>query len=389
MLKKALIVILKLLASIVLIINILFTIPYVFTTQYNFPKPLPFQGDSLVNPYQNIDSTQIPLKANFHAHTKAWGGLSNGHNSVDELILAYNQRKYAVAGVSNYFNILDSTSSKSVIYIPVYEHGINLRKHHKLGINASRVVWFDYFYFQNTSHKQDIINKLNKVGASTAIAHPKFLDGHTHNDLTQLTNYRLLEVLNHYRISDTYWDVALGAGRLVYILGNDDTHDIEREPTFVMWNEVYTDFPTKTGVLNALNEGKNIGVHAPNQTNDIKLNYLKVAGDTVKFSFNNVVDSVYVYSNNTLIVNSFSTYNNTFTLDKKHPYCRIVAKSKNATVYLNPIIRSVNGNLKAHTSLTATINQTQTWLHRLVAFVVLLLLLWATTRLLGLKLFGR
>ena len=62
---------------VVLILSLLFigSLFYINTTIYNFPEPQPFSGDSIFNPYQNLpDST---FRANFHAHSIAWKGVTN------------------------------------------------------------------------------------------------------------------------------------------------------------------------------------------------------------------------------------------------------------------------------------------------------------------------
>jgi hypothetical protein len=50
-------------------------------TVYNFPNTAPFSGDKIFNPYQNVSGKTV--KANFHAHSKAWAGLTNGRNSAE------------------------------------------------------------------------------------------------------------------------------------------------------------------------------------------------------------------------------------------------------------------------------------------------------------------
>lgn len=110
---------------------------YTQSPVFNFAETRPFSGEKIFNPYQQVKGRVV--KANFHAHAKAWGGLTNGHNSAEELMGSYHDKGYAFAGVSNYFATNPLNEG-----LKVYEHGINLMKSHKLAINPSSVVYFDY-----------------------------------------------------------------------------------------------------------------------------------------------------------------------------------------------------------------------------------------------------
>lgn len=386
--QRIFIMLLKLITSILLFVIFLLGLIYIQTPIYNFPPPAPFSGDSLINPYQNIGNQT--LKCNFHAHTHAWSGLTNGHNTPQELTEAYTQHGYDVSGVSNYHCIEDKVNSLSKIYIPVYEHGINIFKSHTLGINANKPSYFDYPLWQNTSQKQQIINDIANNGGLVAIAHPKFMDGHTLEDMAQLTNYRFVEVLNHYRISDEYWDAALTAGRLVYGIGNDDTHDINNEPTFKIWTEVFADTASAEGVLKALQQGKSYMVHAEDGEADLKVLDFKVKNDSVYLYIQGPLLDIDIYSKGHVLVDSLrqpkSLWNNVkkhllpyclsemiFPYKKEYPYMRIVGKSDKCTIYLNPIVRSVNGKTSGVEKLVPELNQFKTGLYRLIVGVVELL----------------
>jgi hypothetical protein len=377
--KKAVIVFSKLLISLILIVTFLMGLVYVQTRIYNFPPPTPFSGDSLINPYQNINNKSF--KCNFHAHSKAWGGVTNGHNSSQEITTAYKDKGYTVAGISNYHKIEDSINSNSPIYIPVYEHGINIKKSHLLGIDADKPSYFDFPLWQNTSQKQQIINDVRNNNGLVTIAHPKFMDGHTLEDMARLTNYQFVEVLNHYRISDEYWDAALTAGRLVYGIGNDDTHDINNEPTFRMWTEVYADVPTKDGILNSMVAGKSYMVHAKEGIVDLAPVMVMAKGDSLSFEIKGPVLALEVWgANHELLLSSpfeqmkeypeGATYKCLLKLPKNKPYARLVAKSANCTLYLNPIVRSVNGKTKGVERLVPELNVTKTWFYRLFVLLI-------------------
>ncbi|MBL4861695.1 MAG: hypothetical protein JKY09_01590, partial [Crocinitomicaceae bacterium] len=184
---------------------------YINTTIYNFPDPTPFSGESIFNPYENLPDSSY--RANFHAHSVAWNSVTNGQNSEKDVFEAYTKRGYAIAGISNYHKISVYGKSLTDLYVPVYEHGYNVLKSHCLSINGDKVSYFDYPLFQLTSHKQKVIHNIKANGAMVAMAHPKFGGGRTFSDMRYLTGYAFTEVLNHYRVSDEYWDEALSAGR--------------------------------------------------------------------------------------------------------------------------------------------------------------------------------
>lgn len=383
--KKAAIVISKLLVSLILLVLFLLGLVYIQTTIYSFPAPAPFSGDSLLNPYQGIDYDidKKTAKCNFHAHTIAWKGVTNGHDTPQNLTEAYKKQGYTVAGISNYHCIEESNNSNSIVYIPVYEHGINIFKSHKLGIDARKPSYFDYPLFQNTSQKQQIINDIRNNGGLVAIAHPMFVNGHTLEDMAQLTNYQFVEVLNHYRVSDEYWDAALTAGRLVYGIGNDDTHDINNEPTFRMWTEVYADTATKEGVLDALVKGKSYAVHAYEGECDITFDEIIVKGDTVAGAFKGPIILLEAWGRDHKLITSFDFNGNHLgvsfenILSKTEPYIRYVVKSDKCALYFNPIVRSVNGKTSGVEKQLPSIKLPATWFYRMCVFVVEVLVLLA------------
>ena len=58
------------------------------------------------------------------------------------------------------------------------------------------------------------------------IAHPKYTGGWDPDDMTWMSNYDGIEVLNGFRVSLEHWDAALSAGKNMRILADDDAHDI-------------------------------------------------------------------------------------------------------------------------------------------------------------------
>jgi hypothetical protein len=107
------------------------TLPYLLAPVYRFPPRQQFTGTALWNPYAHVNATWH--RANLHAHGRSWGGLTNGSQLDEDVVQAYHQRGYAVAGVSDYHWI---AAQHGVDTLPLYEHGYNIAKTHQLAIGA-------------------------------------------------------------------------------------------------------------------------------------------------------------------------------------------------------------------------------------------------------------
>ncbi|MCK9204314.1 MAG: hypothetical protein M0P58_07780 [Bacteroidales bacterium] len=232
---------------------------YFLAPIYDFPAPQPFSGDRFYNPYKGMDSTQW-RKANFHFHTKAWGGLTSGrHNTHEAFYQTYKTLGYDAAQISNYQSI-DDFYKDSSFYVPVYEHGFGIRKKHQVLIGARKVLWLDYSLVQNVNHKQHILNCLRPNAEIVAIAHPDWENGYSFDDMHRLTNYDLVEALDANWRSIPQWDAALSAGHPVFILADDDAHDIAN-PYEIQRMCTYINAPSVRGeeLIQSLKTGKAFG----------------------------------------------------------------------------------------------------------------------------------
>ncbi|MDD8019323.1 MAG: hypothetical protein PHP42_13205, partial [Bacteroidota bacterium] len=191
------------------------------TDIYDFPNPKPFSGDSIYNPYAHVQGTWY--KANFHAHTKAYSGLTYGTKSARYVIGKYKALDYDIINISDYFS-MKNNSSDSDLFLDMYEHGLNIFKTHRLVIGAPSVDYFDFSFNFTLSNKQYVLHRLENECRLLAIAHPEFEDGHTRNDVKYLSGYQCMEVLNHLRTSTAHWDSALSAGKPVWLIAGDDSH---------------------------------------------------------------------------------------------------------------------------------------------------------------------
>jgi hypothetical protein len=198
-----------------------------FRPSYSFDEPKPFRGSYLHNPYKDMKPDNW-IQANFHAHTRQYGGLTNGRVNTNEMLdSVYSALGFNHIGISDY-NKINYYDSANPSFIPTYEHGYGIFKIHQLCIGAEKVRRLDYFAFQNLSMKQHTLNRLAKQTRLAIPAHPSFVKkGYLVEDMKYLSNYKLMEVLNGFRISTAHWDTALSNGHLVYLIGNDDSHDVD------------------------------------------------------------------------------------------------------------------------------------------------------------------
>jgi hypothetical protein len=267
---------------------------YATSSLYDLPAAAPFAGPAWYNPYAALDSAPARwLQANFHAHSTAWGGATEGDQSPAAVVGAYRALGYDVIALSNY-HALPPLADSSVF--PVYEHGWNVRKSHRLVIGAREVLWRDYPFGQHVQHQQDLIDRARAGGAVVAIAHPAMRDGHPVAAFGALAGYDALEVLNHFLPpAEAHWDMALSSGRAAWILANDDTHDIRLSgETGVHWTLVHAASPSVAAVTAAIRAGRTIGVRGRAGRTALAFAGLVMHGDTLELRVRGPVDSVRV-----------------------------------------------------------------------------------------------
>jgi hypothetical protein len=199
----------------------------IFVPVYIFDEPVPFHGEYLHNPYQDIDSTYWKC-CNFHGHTRQYAGVTNGRNNGNIVYDSmYRMFGYDHVGISDYNKVNSYEDGRDPGFIPGYEHGYNVWKTHQVCLGTKEVRRIDYFFYQTLSHKQHMLNKLGEQNRVVAVAHPSFVDGsYNVRDMKYLSNYKILEVLNGFVNSPEHWDMALSNGHLVYLIADDDTHDV-------------------------------------------------------------------------------------------------------------------------------------------------------------------
>ncbi len=375
MLKKIIRFLLKVILVLIVFVVFIASIFYINTTIYIFPEPRAFSGDEIFNPYQNLPDSSY--RANFHAHSVAWKSVTNGHNTEKDVFDGYTERGYDIAAISNYHKVSTYAKERTDLYVPAYEHGYNIFKSHYLSINSPEVSYFDYPLYQLTSHKQKIIENIKANGAMISMAHPKFAGGRSCEDMRHLVGYEFTEVLNHYRISDEYWDQALSAGRLTWIMGDDDTHDIVKEPTFRIWNIIYSNYRQPDSIMNAMKMGLNYGIASLNQEcdNDLVSCQLDDA-NMISIQFSNVADSILVTGQNGKVLKTiYNSDSINYSFKENDTYVRTVAYNANSNLYMNPILRYDGKTVPLNVNVKAESSFFKTWVFRIIAVLFSLLLL--------------
>lgn len=369
----------------------LFMLPFLISPRYDFPKPEAFQGAKWYNPYAQLDTNKW-LKGNFQIQSLAWGGITDGSkNPTDTIISLYSRLGYDIIGISDYQKINTVLKGNSG-YIPIYEHGFNMHKTHHVNIGTSKVFWLDFPFYQNKHHKQFIINLLRNKTEIIALAHPNFsLEGYTKDELAYLYNYDLLEALNHQRFSLAHWDAALSAGKPVFILADDDAHDLTNPYLFgVVSTYINAQKNSQVDVIKSLKSGNAYGFtpYTPSEETFAKkeeraknlplLRFVKISNDTLWVSAQgNSKTFTFIGGDQGKILHSVQNVDTAFyVLKPSNHYVRVeIDYGLNQKMYLNPVIC---GNGLKPTMKMASVNIFQSiagitiaWILYLVGMIIL------------------
>jgi hypothetical protein len=337
---------------------------YIFGSKYYFYTKSSFAGDSLYNPYQDLNLRKSNI-ANFHAHPK--NGMLNGKGNPEDIRKQYKKIGVDIAGVSQY-NRLEKSVIDNDDSIFIYEHGFNFGKTHQLVIGARNVITKDYLFFQTIHNKQEILEKIASDTQNViALTHPDLSYGYNKDDIKYLHYYDLMEVLSPYANSISYWDTALSNGRPIFAIGNDDAHDVfDRNELGRFVNIVFCDAPVTNPIMNALRKGQSAVVWLKQMTNESveqklkKINYAKTIlssiqtnQDTIRLKFRKTIDKLDVMVDNGLLYRSLSK-DSSFTVKilPEHSYIRFEASlTDGSKVILNPIFRTNRNGLYSRNEL--------------------------------------
>ncbi len=313
-------------------------LPYVAVPVYMFHARTPFTGTTLFNPYAG-SGTQWQ-RANFHAHSRAWGGLTSGKQSPDSVRAAYLSRGYDVIGLSNYHQI--TRVAGDTTFLPVYEHGFSIRKSHQLIIGATHVTGLDFPLWQTTQAKQYLLAQLRDSTALTAIVHPYLRTGYDTTEIAELSGFDLLEVRSHWNDASRWWDAILTAGNPVWAIGNDDVHDVRNaNETGVVWTMVNAPTQRASDILAALRRGQMYVVAGTPRGSPAQLRDVTVHGDTITTRFDQRMQHIEVITDASVVRGKSSDADSIqYVMRDADHYARVVATSAGGTLYVNPVIRA-------------------------------------------------
>ncbi len=378
---------LKAVGYLLLIFFAVLLIFYLTAPVYQFSEPQPFAGSFLHNPYQDMDPENW-RKYNFQVQSRAWGGITDGRDNTNEMIDSiYHLLGYDYVATSDYQRI-NYHGKESERFIPTYEHGYGIRKTHQVCIGAEKVLWIDYPFYQNLSHKQGIIDKLNEHCDLVALAHPLLRSGYQLEDMKYLSDYPLMEVLTNMRVSTAHWDMALSHGHLVYLLANDDAHDVtnsnEVGRRFTMINA--PDMKRET-IVDMLGRGKAYGMdffRVDDEPMHLKIERSKhiptlikatLSTDTLKVRVSEEAVAFRFIGQGGKLVHEASRGRNAFYQIKPvDTYIRTEIEFADGSImYLNPITR--HPAAEPVRQRIASVDQTKTALYRGVYVIIIVLLL--------------
>jgi hypothetical protein len=333
---------------------------YLLCPHYSFTDPRPFHGEKIVNPYADANFNDVST-ANFHAHTKSWGGLTNGKGSSSDVWQRYDSLGHTFHALSQYHKI-DTFNKEKQNYVPVYEHGYNLKKTHQLVIGAKRVVWKDYIFPQTLHNKQFILHEMAKdTNNLVVLNHPAVRSGYDVNDLKLLHYYDHIELLNPSAQSFAHWDTALTAGKKIFVVGNDDNHNIFNDNAIGRFTTlIFGAASDSKKMIDRMKKGQSVAVWLPqihNETLESKrskllnlrslISGISLIDSMLAINLSKSVAEIRVIGHHgKLKLKQGNISSLTFPFSQNDAYLRVELYLEDGTkLYLNPIFRDMaNGN---------------------------------------------
>jgi hypothetical protein len=343
---------------------------YLWCPVHRFPKAAPFHGGRWYNPYAAVTPATTWRKVNLHAHGRAWSGLTNGRGSADDVLERYRAMGYDAAPVSNYQTITRALTADASS-LTVYEHGYNVRKVHFLAVGARRVDWLDYPLLQGRDEKQHRIDRMRESSGLVIMAHPRLRHGFADADLRSLTGYTAIEIASNASRGEDAWDVALDAGRPVWGVANDDTHDAdEPNESGRYWSMIAAPAADARRLETALSAGQVYAVYGHRGRADLALTSVSVVGDTLSVAFDGApADLQFVGAGGRVLDAMPRVHQARWVLPCDAGWVRIVARTETTQLSLEPVLRSEDGSLPR---VEATIAPMATLLRRAMALMLLL-----------------
>ena len=272
------------------------------------------------------------------------------NNSVQEMHDKYRKLEYDLPFITNYSSINKDYFDKKYP-LNAYEHGINKKWTHQIVLNTAEPKPFDYPFFQLTSHKQFILDRLKTEDNLIILAHPSFVDSYEAEEMTYLGSYDLMEGITVRATSIKHWDAVLAAGRAIWVVASDDSHDTATAHVGVTWTDVNVTDQSKAGVLESLRKGRHVAQRSWYGQHTTFVKSVSVTDHVDKLKITEPVDSIVLISDNGKRV-AFETDANKITYKVKAENSYIRAELFHSTewidysrLYLNPVIRTTDSTV--------------------------------------------
>jgi len=208
------------------------------------------------------------------------------------------------------------------------------------------------------------------------VVHPGLRDGHSPASLAQLGNYELLEILNHFLPpADSAWDAALSAGRPIWLLANDDSHDVRGSgETGTNFTRILATDTSARAVVSALRAGRAYAVRAQDHAGTLHVEQLTMRGDTMTVRIRGRLRTARIVGQGGHIRRTWHrplpAVHDGLVADtgivlsavarQDDGYLRVVAEGRSEWLYTNPVIR---WNGRALPAPLASVNPSRTVLH--------------------------
>ena len=258
--------ILRYLLCLILFVLLLDVGSYLGVPVYRFAEGSSFSGDSIYDPYREVDSS-CWRKANFHAHQRERKYESY---TPDQFFAAYRAQGYDIIGLSDHC-YLNYAQSDRAGFIPTYEFGWGINKAHFLMMGASFASLHDFPFTLTPSQLQHTLRRLNPQARVVVLNHPGQLRGIDHKVYERLRGYDLLEINpdNGRENSIPCWDRALSSGIYANLIGDDDAHTVSFRGSFFQrcFTMVNTPEVNEYHILSSLKKGKAYAVRLTPELN--------------------------------------------------------------------------------------------------------------------------
>jgi hypothetical protein len=288
-----------------------------------------------------------------------------------------------VPALSNYHKIAPKALfDEPLIYIPTYEHGLNIQKVHCLCIGASDVSFLDYPWHVSLSLTQHVIHSLRQHCELVALAHPGARMAHSPEDMSELDGMQLIELVNTKDMDVPFWDGALSCGRACWILSDDDIHSLNDEKIFRHWNMVYAPAPTASSVIQAMKYGHHYGIISyDGLCEDNRLNTFQISGDTLHVALRDSFNRMdFIGQGGAALHTVTHSASGKYTLQDNDTYVRVEVHNTHCVMYLNPIFRHSEETLPFERKEQPQVQMLKTWGIRIAIVVMIGLVIFAWSR---------